>query len=324
MLVSIILPVYNGEAYLKGCLNSIFQQTHQDLEIVIIDDGSTDRTAQLIDEYQKQDERIKVVHQKNLGLAEARNVGVAHATAEYLTWIDCDDLIAADYVETMLDNMLRHEADIVMCYAVTFQDQIIIPKIPYFEKVATSREVLYYYTSNQYLAGLDLYNVHSKMFRKEVLLQAPYPTGKLPEDMRTTYKHMYAAQRIVFVNKVLYYYRNTPNSLVNSPEVSRQIVESQREIMEFFQQHQLENPYIIPNYFVRMLERRKALLFIGDYKQLQELKQEFKQVLREKGDVLSVRTRLKYQLIIQLWTVNYYYFYNKQTGFKLNFKRKNQ
>lgn len=114
-LISVIVPVYNVEKYLKRCLESIQRQTIRDLEIILVDDGSTDNSGVICDEAAEKDKRIKVIHQDNRGLSGARNTGMLYATGEYVGFIDSDDWISGDYYEYLLNLILKYEADISSC-----------------------------------------------------------------------------------------------------------------------------------------------------------------------------------------------------------------
>ena len=105
-LVSVVVPIYNTEKYLRNCLDSIIAQTNQNLEILLVDDGSTDSSGKIADSYAKKDTRIKVIHQKNTGLSSARNTGINHSSGEYLTFVDSDDYIATQMIEKMLLEIL--------------------------------------------------------------------------------------------------------------------------------------------------------------------------------------------------------------------------
>ena len=113
-LVSIVIPIYNVEKYLNECVDSVIVQTYHDLEIILVDDGSTDNSGKLCDEYKKIDDRIKVIHQKNGGLSAARNTGMDSAIGEYLYFLDSDDYIEPQTVERLVDTIEQEKADIVL------------------------------------------------------------------------------------------------------------------------------------------------------------------------------------------------------------------
>lgn len=114
MKVSIILPIYNVEKYLSACLDSVCNQTHKDLEIILVNDGSTDTSGYIADQYSQRDSRIKVLHKKNEGVSVARNVGIDNATGEYVCFCDSDDLLMPDYVEYLLGMVNSTKADIAV------------------------------------------------------------------------------------------------------------------------------------------------------------------------------------------------------------------
>ena len=112
MKISVIVPVYNVEKYLTKCVDSIMNQTYKDLEIILVDDGSTDNSGKICDEYVKKDKRFKVIHKKNGGLSDARNVGIKNSTGEYLSFIDSDDYIDNDMIECLYNACIKNNADI--------------------------------------------------------------------------------------------------------------------------------------------------------------------------------------------------------------------
>jgi glycosyltransferase involved in cell wall biosynthesis len=113
--ISIIVPVYNVEKYLEKCLKSILHQIFSDFELILIDDGSTDSSGRICDEYLKRDSRIKVFHKENGGLSSARNYGIEKSTGKYIGFVDSDDYIAKDMYEVLYNNLQRENADVSMC-----------------------------------------------------------------------------------------------------------------------------------------------------------------------------------------------------------------
>ena len=114
-LISIIIPVYNTAKYLPRCLDSVLKQTYQNLEIIVVDDGSTDNSPKIIKEYATKDNRIKVIHQKNAGLSAARNTGITKATGKYISFVDSDDEISHNMIKKLFDVLQRNNTDISVC-----------------------------------------------------------------------------------------------------------------------------------------------------------------------------------------------------------------
>ena len=111
-LISIVVPVYNAENYLEKCINSIIGQTYRNLEIILIDDGSNDNSLSICEKFALQDNRIKVFHQNNGGVASARNKGLSEASGEFIAWVDSDDSIEPEYIEKLYDAVKEYNADI--------------------------------------------------------------------------------------------------------------------------------------------------------------------------------------------------------------------
>ncbi|MCF0156053.1 MAG: glycosyltransferase, partial [Veillonella sp.] len=113
--ISVIVPIYNVEPYIHQCVDSIINQTYKDLEIILVDDGSPDNCGKICDEYAAKDDRVKVIHRPNGGLSAARNSGLDVATGEYIAFVDSDDYIACNMYSDMMEFMLKHKLDIVVC-----------------------------------------------------------------------------------------------------------------------------------------------------------------------------------------------------------------
>ena len=114
-LISIVVPIYNVEKYLEKCINSIIIQTYKNIEIILVNDGSTDSSGKICDIYLKIDKRIKVVHKKNGGLSDARNVGIENAKGKYIAFIDSDDFLDSDFIEILYNLIIEYNADVSCC-----------------------------------------------------------------------------------------------------------------------------------------------------------------------------------------------------------------
>ena len=128
--VSIIIPVYNGEKYINECLNSVLNETYENIEIVIVNDGSTDNTSDILNEYQEN--RIKIINQRNQGVSAARNNGIKNSTGEYITFLDIDDIIIPNYIEDLVHTLLEYELDIVKTSYGNFTNKKDIEKVSYY------------------------------------------------------------------------------------------------------------------------------------------------------------------------------------------------
>lgn len=131
--ISVIVPVYNVEKYLRQCIESIKMQTFENWELILVDDGSLDNSGSICDEYAQSDNRIKVVHKENGGVSTARNFGLAIAAGKYISFIDSDDYIVPKFFEIMLEKLLTYKADIVRCGFYEFNDSNVVFNTCHFE-----------------------------------------------------------------------------------------------------------------------------------------------------------------------------------------------
>ena len=215
-LISIIVPIYNVEAYLAKCINSIINQTYGNLEIFLVDDGSPDRCGLICDEYAKQDARIKVIHKKNGGLSDARNVAIDVAKGEYITFVDSDDYVANDYVESLYKLILENDAQMSITRCIPFFEgtnpvHIRQTKITKVFDTNNALISLFYQKDFDNAAWAKMY--HCSLFKSDIR----YPTGWLYEDLPTTYKLMMLCNKIAFSSYENYYYLLRKDSIEGAP-----------------------------------------------------------------------------------------------------------
>lgn len=211
-LISVIVPIYNVEAYLNRCVESIVNQTYQNLEIILVDDGSLDNCPRMCDGWASKDNRIKVIHKGNGGLSDARNAGLKIATGEYISFIDSDDYIASDFFATLLAVMEKENSDIVECSVIKFYED------GKFEKYSDDLAVTTSQTESA-LSGLIAENpfhqhVWNKLYKVDCLKGILFPVGKLNEDEFWTYQVFGRAQMVSKINKTMYYYFQRSDSIM--------------------------------------------------------------------------------------------------------------
>ena len=193
-LISIIIPVYNVELYLEKCLDSIINQTYKNIEILLVDDGSKDNSGKMCDEYAKKDNRIKVIHKENGGLSSARNCGIKNSNGKYLTFVDSDDIIELDMIESLYHLMNKYDSEIVISNIKNVFDGIIKKEKETDEiRVLNNIEVL-----EEMLYG-DAYYISAcgKLFKKELFENVEFPLNKVYEDVGTMYKLYDLSNKIV-------------------------------------------------------------------------------------------------------------------------------
>lgn len=226
-LVSIIVPVYNIEQYVLRCLKSLTEQGYRNLEIIVVDDGSMDKSGTFCDEFAKVDERVKVYHLKNGGLSNARNYGVKKANGDIIAFVDGDDSVDANYISVMVDEMNRSDADIVICgYNDVVPEAIVMNGEDATIKLLTRQENLEIVAWN-------------KLYRKSLFVDNSiwYPVGEKNEDSLTTYKLLEAAAKVAYVDKSLYHYMIREGSIMNKVKMEERLKmreKAAREAVEYF------------------------------------------------------------------------------------------
>lgn len=238
-LVSIIIPVYNVELYLERCIHSVIIQTYHNLEIILVDDGSPDRCGEICECLAQKDSRIKVYHKSNGGLSDARNYGMNRAHGTYITFIDSDDYIAPNYIEYLLDLLMKYNADISCCCMTnTTEDTVaygINNKIPQ-EQLLTGKEACRELLGSLYYV---LVTAWGKLYKSEIVKKYCFPIGKKHEDEATTCKYYYTANKVIVGNYCLYAYYQNSNSIMhtNSKFLNIDAIWTQEHRAKFFEEH---------------------------------------------------------------------------------------
>lgn len=228
-LISVVVPVYNVEKFLPKCLNSIISQTYKNLEIIVIDDGSTDNCPKICDDYAKLDKRIKVIRQKNAGLSEARNSGINNAMGKYIMFIDSDDYIDSNVVAMLRDSLLRNKTKIAICgRKYVFDDG----KEFYRVKEKTERNFAF----KEALAEMNRYyyfdmSANGKLFDKELFKQIRFPVGKLSEDFFVMPKLLELSDSVSYISEPFYNYFQRKNSITKNKKINEDFLEAAKKQM---------------------------------------------------------------------------------------------
>lgn len=231
-LISIVVPVYNVSQYLERCIQSVIYQTYENLDIILIDDGSTDNSGLICDKYAKIDKRIRVLHQQNSGLSAARNAGIEIAKGKYITFIDSDDYVDSDYVSFLYDLIKRTGCSLAICsHTVFYENGTIIKKADGTFDIFTSEEVL---EKILYDKGIDL-SAWAKLYDINLFKYTRFPVGRYYEDAATTYKLVHDAQKIVNGSESKYNYMIRQNSISNNTftEKKLDLIISTKEMENF-------------------------------------------------------------------------------------------
>ena len=211
-LVSVIVPIFNTAEYLKKCVDSILAQTYTNLEIILVDDGSSDDSGAVCDEYAKQNAKIKVIHKQNGGLSSARNEGIRLASGEWIQFVDSDDYIASNMIEEMLFTAIKNDTLISICGRMDVEYESGEEKV---SLCPFKNEVLFATECNARLMtwqGSD-FSACDKIFHKSLWQDFEFPLGVHSEDIAVMYKVINKAKRISLINKPYYYYVHRKNSI---------------------------------------------------------------------------------------------------------------
>lgn len=240
-LISVIVPVYNVAPYLDRCVESIVGQTYTQLEIILVDDGSTDGSGALCDGWAARDARISVVHKENGGASDARNAGVARAQGDYIGLVDSDDVLHPAMYASLYDILQRGDAQIAECRLVPFGDGDALPAWDGTEPVGQPFEVL---SAQQALQELICWRKcrqtpTNKLYEAAYVRQIPFAVGKINEDEFWTYRVFALARRVAYTDAVLYYYYQRENSIMHVPYSAKRLdgLEAFGERMHFVREH---------------------------------------------------------------------------------------
>lgn len=208
--ISIVIPVYNGAKYLSNCIESIIKQTYTNIEVILIDDGSTDLTPCICDKYSQEYSNILVIHTVNGGVSKARNIGFKHSTGDYVIFIDADDYLNPQMLEVLCTNIEIHKADISICNVSSSVsnehfDINNIQKTFYDHDTALS----------DFLLGRNIkFGIWTKLFRRELICNLSFMEGyKINEDKYFIFEALLQAKRVVYCNLPLYCYLKREDSV---------------------------------------------------------------------------------------------------------------
>lgn len=215
-LVSVIVPIYNVEKYLKKCVDSVIAQTYENIEIILVDDGSPDNCGAICDEYGKKDKRVRIIHKQNGGLSDARNVGIDTCRGKYISFVDSDDFVSPFFLEILYNAIKQNDADISSLtrvvkftdyseYKVHFVENASDFKIKFVSVYEALKLMMYLKASNG--AQLNLY-------KRELFDNLRFPVGYLYEDLATTYKALIKSKKIALVDADIYAYRIRSDSIL--------------------------------------------------------------------------------------------------------------
>lgn len=219
-LVSIIVPVYNVENYLETCVNSLLKQTYNNIEIILVDDGSTDHSGEICDKYADQHSVIRVIHQENQGLSGARNHGIAEAKGEYISLVDSDDFVSKDFIQALYAPMISMDCDMVCMETHPYLDGDEKSVYEYWRSFHAEEIKAAIYERDE-IYDLALYQIvkvtgaQQKLYKKTLFDTVRFPEGKYYEDLGSLPDVLYQIHKFALLDHSLYAYRIRQNSIMN-------------------------------------------------------------------------------------------------------------
>ncbi len=260
-MISVILPVYNVEKYIDACVTSLLQQTMQDFELILVNDGSTDKSGEKCLAWSKKDSRIRVIEQENQGLSEARNSGLKVASGEYIAFIDSDDTVEKEYLQTLYEHAVHNNAQIAVCnYRFVWEDTNKDSDVALQE--ADNQEVVYSLTGREAASQIVKENKRfmitawGKLYHKSLSPLLFYPKGRTHEDEFVTYKVFYNADKVVVTMKPLYHYLQRGSGIMGTDYKLKRLdkVVALREAMLYFEERHDEEmrAYALKRYLLNI------------------------------------------------------------------------
>lgn len=299
-LISVIIPIYNVEKYLDRCLKSIISQSYKNIEIILIDDGSKDASSKICDDYAKSDNRIRVIHKKNEGVAIARNLGIKKATGKYITFIDADDYVEKDYVKILYELCRDHDVSIVGTIDEN-DEQVVISKSKSMIKIANGKETIKEMLVTNRFFGWTCWN---KMYKTEIVKNVKFREKvKIAEDVEFLYNVIKKAKKVnIDTSYKLYHYvldrkgSATEAKFNDDRKTEMQIYKSMKDDMEKIMPQDIE---LIKAWYLKRILSTIALNLktSNDKKYLRYLVNELKQI-KLKNKYITKKQKILYSIIM--------------------------
>ena len=233
-LVSVIVPVHNTAAYLRKCVDSICNQSLKEIEIILVDNLSTDGSAEICDNYLKTDSRVKVLHLQEANASVARNAGIEIASSPYIGFIDSDDYIEPEMYEKLLEAIIKNKCTMSICNVnYVFEDGKIMPK-----NLKAKDEVFEFADAIREMNTYEKFDmgVWSKLFKKELFESIRFPVGKLSEDFYIMYRIFDRAQKVSYISETLYNYLQRTSSLTRNKKINHDFYKAAHDQMVYLDQ----------------------------------------------------------------------------------------
>lgn len=246
-LISIIIPVWQVEKYLPECLDSVLSQTYNNLEVILVDDGSRDLSGEICDTYAKKDSRIRVIHQKNGGSSSARNNGLSAAIGKYICFVDSDDKLAIDFIEKLYELIQSKGAEIAICNYTNRENELHtnLKNRDNTEVISGDAMLRQWHGKRKSLETVVWNKLYDRKLFNLQLGLSPFPEGKLHEDIYVSHFWVQKAELIAITYEKLYFYRKRSDSISKETSMENMIqdLNAQKERMRFFKEYHYKRAY---------------------------------------------------------------------------------
>lgn len=326
IMVSVIVPIYNVEEYLEECLESIRNQTYTNIEVILVNDGSTDGSIEICERFCQQDNRFKLVTQENQGLSAARNRGVKESIGEYIMFVDSDDVVKENIVEVLFFYM-NSDVDIVECQITRCKDELVENKPTSIMFKGESTEAI--------LKSIEFKEVKfcafTKLYRRELVEKVPFLEGYIYEDVYTGMNYLKYIRKMVAVDLKGYYYRVRPNSIMTKSfnEKNLDIFPIGKKLIESFDDNEYLLPYI--GYFIFYLSlshyQRDGITKVSPYFDMYEnFIRDCASLAKQSKEVVSKYRLLRIYLMAPKYFITithplYRFIYKRWSNFRMLLKK---
>lgn len=300
-LISVIVPVYKAEEYLDRCIGSITEQTYENLEILLVDDGSPGRSGAICDVWGERDSRITVIHKENGGTGQARNVALDRSRGEFVAFLDCDDYLAPEMLEHLY-GLMDPQTDVAECsFLEVWDDEARFPEGEETLTLCTPQEAMAYHIQDTIFRQI----VWNKLYRREAIGQIRFADGIRSDDEFFTYRVIGNSRKLIHTSKVLHAYRQQPNSVMHKDGYALwnlQSIQGRQERLAYLEERMPELVYQakVNLFFLCLYARKKSIRFLSpeDQKQAEAVIFQAVQALRPLGP--SIKLSLSENLWLML------------------------
>ncbi len=306
-LISIIVPAYNVEPYLERCVISLINQSYEKIEILLVNDGSTDGTGELCNRLAEKDSRIKVFHQKNKGLSGARNKGIYFAQGEYITFIDSDDYVSNDYIRILYEVALKNTADMVFCDFLEMKEGDTLEEnkeVVYHEKIYDKTELYDIISDIVHHEKTKVVIACAKLFKRGIFESFRFPEGRIHEDEFSVHHLLWKCKKVVGIDSSLYYYCIRSGSITGDEEYNDrhlQVLDAYEDRVQFYKEHlskELFVAMIICFFEMITVEYQRALKQHAEADICEHIRKIMNRKIGRYGKYISFRKRAKYLLFV--------------------------